>query len=167
MATATKRAYTVLADNTAAVRVRKVSPEGSLWALKGVAYAKADKHMPARLILVFPRGDSQGIPLDAIAELKEATPRQLAKLELSPAGDTIISEALDAYISVEGLVRDFAKREPRVAERAAKLWAAYVGSQTSEIKRKASAENGKKGGRPRKKPEHALARAESSRAKKR
>lgn len=33
------------------------------------------------------------------------------------------------------------------------LWASYNGSKKTEAKRRASAENGKKGGRPRKKPE--------------
>ena len=163
MATAKKRAYTVLAGNPDAVRVRADALVPNLWALENVNFAKADERMPARLILAFPSGDSLGIPLDVIPELKQATPRQLGRLELSPARDTIISEALDAYISVEGLVRDYAKQRSAFAERAAKVWTAYMGSQTSESKRKAAAANGKLGGRPRKEPERAVARAEGAR----
>jgi len=150
MTTETKRAYTSLADNPKAVRARAPAQKLNLWALESVKFAKQEGHMPARVVLAFPSGESLGIPLSMISELRAATPRQLAKLELSPAGDTIISEAVDAYISVEGLLGDYAKRQSAFAERTSKLWATVLGSRTSESKRAAAIENGRKGGRPRK-----------------
>ena len=157
MATATKRVYTNLAENPKAVRPRATPSKPSPWVLAGVSFAKENGRIPARVVLAFLSGDSLGIPLAMIPELRAATPRQLAKLELSPAGDTIISDAVDAHISVEGLLADYAKRQSAFAERTSKLWAVVLGSRTSESKRAAAVANGRKGGRPRKEQEHALA----------
>ena len=165
MATAIKRAYTHLADNPKAVRQRASLSKPSPWILSGVSYARAEGRAPARVVLAFLSGDTFGIPLEMISELRAATPRQLAKLELSPAGDTIISDAMDAHISVEGLLADYAKRQKAFAERTSKLWAVVLGSKTSESKRMAAIENGRKGGRPRKQRDQGLVSGEMAQAK--
>ena len=149
MTVAKKRAYTIL-DGDAATRMSELVPAVNPWALESVRFAKADSHMPAHVVLVFPSGDSLGIPFSTVKELRQATPRQLATLQLSPSGDTIICQACDAFISVEGLVLDYMRRQAPFAARVVKLSSAALGSRTSESKRLAAAENGKKGGRPRK-----------------
>lgn len=149
MTVAKKRAYTIL-DEVASTSVSEPEPKVNPWALESVRFAKADSHMPAHVVLVFPSGDSLGIPFSMVNELRKATPRQLATLQLSPSGDTIICQACDAFISVEGLVLDYARRQAPFAARVVKLSSAALGSRTSESKRLAAAENGKKGGRPRK-----------------
>lgn len=149
MTVAKKRAYTILNEDASA-RVSESEPKGNPWALESVRFAKADSHMPAHFVLVFPSGDSLGIPFAMVSELHKATARQLATLQLSPSGDTIICQACDAFISVEGLVSDYVRRKAPFAARVMKLSSTALGSRTSESKRLAAAENGKKGGRPRK-----------------
>lgn len=46
------------------------------------------------------------IAVSMIAELAEASVKDLLMLHLSPARNTIISDSLDVHLSVEGLVRD-------------------------------------------------------------
>ena len=149
MTDAKKRAYTIFNED-ASTRVGEPEPKVNPFSLASVKFSKADSHMPAHVLLVFPSGDSLGIPFAMVNELRSATPRQLATLQLSPAGDTIICQACDAFISVEGLVADYMDRKAAFAARVAKLSAAALGRRTSESKRLAAVENGKKGGRPRK-----------------
>lgn len=149
MTVAKKRAYTILNED-ASTHVNNLEPKVNLWALESVRFAKADSHMSDHLVLVFPSGDSLGIPFSMVNELRNATPRQLATLQLSPSGDTIICQACDAFISVEGLALDYVRRQALFAARVVKLSSTALGSRTSERKRLAAAENGKKGGRPRK-----------------
>jgi hypothetical protein len=89
MTVAKKRAYTILNEDTS-TRLSEPEPKVNPWALESVRFAKADSHMPAHVVLVFPSGDSLGIPFSMVNELRRATPRQLATLQLSPFGDTII-----------------------------------------------------------------------------
>ena len=125
------------------------------WALAGVKYSKREG---VRLVdLQFPHGFVVGIPLNLLPELEGASEKDLKALQLSPARDTIMAEGVDAYISVEGLLRDFLRAMP--GSLVASRFAAAGGSRTSEKKKTSSAENGKKGGRPRK--EHAVATAPS------
>lgn len=49
------------------------------------------------------------IPASSVQELSQATIKGLQALRLSAARTTIISDSLDAHISVEGLVKDFLK----------------------------------------------------------
>lgn len=149
MTVAKKRAYTIL-NGDASMRVSEPEPKVNLWALENVKFTKADSHMPAHVVLVFPSGESIGIPFSMVNELRKATPKQLETLQLSPSGDTIICQACDAFISVEGLVLDYVRRQALFAARVMKLSSTVLGSRTSESKRLAAAENGKKGGRPRK-----------------
>jgi hypothetical protein len=82
----------------------------------------------------FPQRFGQGV--------EEATPEQLAQVEVLGPGDGIGWEALDAHISVPGLLYYLLN---------VKEWyAKWLGSAKSEAKAAAARENGKKGGRPRK-----------------
>lgn len=148
MSTEKRRAYTVL-DEEEPAHVGAPEPARNPWALARVTYVNEEAHLPARIVLVFPSGDSLGLPFSMVDELRTATPGQLATLQLSPAGDTIICQACDAYISVEGLIGDYVRREAGFADRVKRLSAMLLGSKTSASKRLAAVANGKKGGRPR------------------
>ena len=74
--------------------------------------------------------------------LAGASPEQLSSVRISPGGDGLHWDELDAHLSLGGLVETaFNLRE----------WAPrYLGQMKSEAKARASRENGAKGGRPRK-----------------
>ena len=76
--------------------------EPSPWALDAVRYASVGEK---RMLELFYPEFSLGVPLLAIHELKTSTVKDLQTLRLSPAGDTIIVDCLDAHISVEGLLK--------------------------------------------------------------
>jgi hypothetical protein len=73
--------------------------------------------------------------------LAGASPAQLAAVRISPSGDGLHWDELDAHISLAGLMESaFNLRE----------WAPrYLGQMKSEAKARAARENGAKGGRPR------------------
>lgn len=102
--------------------------------------------MSARLVLVFPSGDSLGIPMTMVDELHAPTPRELSMLELSPDGDTIISEAVDAHISVAALVRDYADQQTSFMERVVRVSSGAMGRRKSARKSLAAAGTVKKTG---------------------
>jgi hypothetical protein len=79
----------------------------------------------------------------------DASVKDLRGLYLSPARNTIISDALDVHISVEGLIRDM-QQSALFNRLVSTLWAAKGRRKTSERNRQSSAENGRKGDRPRK-----------------
>ena len=85
-------------------------------------------------------------PVDAISELEGATPKQLRAVRPSFGGEAITIDVLDVDISVQGLLRDLVG-----IGTAASLLGARGGRVTSKAKALAVRENGKKGGRPRKK----------------
>ncbi len=86
-----------------------------------------------------------------IHELREATDAELARMELSPSGSGVSWPDRDVDLSVEGLVLDLlAGPEWRQALRR------HVNRDLARIRTpataRASRENGRKGGRPRKHP---------------
>ncbi|MBM3268920.1 MAG: DUF2442 domain-containing protein [Candidatus Sericytochromatia bacterium] len=96
------------------------------------------------LYLVLKSGVAVEIPVAKIDELKGAPASQKTAVKVSPLRDTLMWEALDIYISARGLLADLCGLvDP--AEQARR-----AGSVTSEAKRAAVRENGKKGGRPKK-----------------
>jgi hypothetical protein len=82
-------------------------------------------------------------PVGASQELEGASEEDLTGLEVWQDGEGLHWEALDVDISVPGIMaRLLNLRE----------WGArYMGQLTSEAKARAARENGKKGGRPRRK----------------
>lgn len=85
------------------------------------------------------------MPADAIAELAGASMAQLAKVERFGEGEGLHWDGLDVDISIATLLnRAFGDTIRSLAARKA-------ASTTSNARAKAARENGKKGGRPRKK----------------
>ena len=150
-----KRPHTELTPSAyKALVISADKQEPSLWALDSVRYSSVGGN---RMLELFFPEFSLGVPLLAIHELTTATVKDLQKLRLSPAGDTIIADTLDAHISVEGLLKDLSNASPRFSQLVSTLFATRGGKRSSEKKRMTSAENGRKGGRPRKAEELALA----------
>lgn len=74
--------------------------------------------------------------------LENATPQELARVEVLPPGDAIAWDELDAHISIPGVLFHLLN---------VKAWhAKWLGGAKSEAKAAAARKNGKKGGRPRK-----------------
>ena len=147
---ATRRKHTQLSAEAYEVLVQsKAELVPSPWALDHIQYLSSGG--TRRLELSFPdrNAPSLVVPVNNIEELAKANVQDLRELHLSPARDTIISDTLDVHISVEGLIRDMQK-SAIFNQLLSTLWAAKGGRKTSERKRLSSAENGKKGGRPRK-----------------
>lgn len=99
--------------------------------------AKAD-----RIIVDLTSGATFAFPPRLAQGLCDATPEQLAEVEVLGAGFGLHWETLDMDFTVAGLMNGVFGT--------AKWMAARAGSATSKKKAAASRENGKKGGRPRK-----------------
>lgn len=83
-----------------------------------------------------------GFPPSAVAELRGASDEDLAAVEVEAFGEALHWEALDADVSVPGIIFDSLD--------APAWWARWIAGRTTEKKAAAARENGKKGGRPRK-----------------
>lgn len=95
------------------------------------------------LVMVALRGGMVfGFPPERGPGLEKATPEQLAAVRISPSGDGLYWDALDAHLSLSGLLAEALN----LREWAPRL----MGQARSEAKAKAARENGLKGGRPRK-----------------
>ncbi len=88
-----------------------------------------------------------GFPYQSLQGLKNATPQQLAEVEVTPTGYGLHWESLDVDLGVPQLVAGLF---------GTKAWMAELGRQggksKSVAKKQASRNNGNLGGRPRKKP---------------
>lgn len=91
------------------------------------------------LTLMFPPHIAQG--------LAGASPKDLEAVSISPAGWTVDWETLDTGFTVDGLLAGIFGNKKWMAEHFGRMG----GQARSETKTKAVRENGKKGGRPRKK----------------
>lgn len=126
-----------------AIENRQKAPRNP-WQLDAVRYDRVRKS----IVLVFPKHISFSIPVELINELTHAKARELESIYLTPSGETLVVEGVDAYISTKGLIRDILEAMPR--EILTAKFASIGGSQRSTIKKISSAENGRKGGRPKK-----------------
>ena len=90
------------------------------------------------------------IPRQWIGALQDVTTEDLVRLEIWPDGSAIEIEDRDIHISVHGLLSAVltAMLPPRAI---AAIFASRGGKATSEAKRISAQENGRRGGRPRKK----------------
>jgi hypothetical protein len=95
-----------------------------------------------RVVIEFRYGQSIGIPVTSIPEVRGATACQLAGVEVTD--DAIRWNDLDVDISVPGLLSDWLG--PRFSTAAA---GRIGGKSKSRAKGAAARANGKKGGRPR------------------
>lgn len=100
-------------------------------------------------ILTLTGGTTIGFAAEAIPQLANASNTELAGVEVIPSGTGLSWRAVDVDLSVSGLVLSLigGPEWRRAIRQAANRLAAQTGS---EARTKASRENGKKGGRPRK-----------------
>ena len=100
----------------------------------------------ARLVMLeLSNGFVFGFPPHAIPALAEASTAELAAVQLSPGGSALRWDALDADLSVPGLLLASVDRPARLRE-----LARLAGRTRSPAKAAAARTNGAKGGRPRK-----------------
>jgi hypothetical protein len=106
--------------------------------------ARAARYDPGQALVIVDlrSGYAFGFPPQRIPGLEHATTAQIEKVRISPSGDGLHWDELDAHASLTGLMsealnlRDWA---PRI-----------LGQVRSEAKARAARQNGVKGGRPRK-----------------
>lgn len=99
----------------------------------------------ARIVLELSNGYLFGFPVKMVPALARATAAQLAAVEVSTGGGALRWDALDADLSVPGLLLDSVGRVQRLRE-----LGRLAGQVTSPAKAAAARRNGAKGGRPRK-----------------
>lgn len=95
-----------------------------------------------RIIVDLTRGATFAFPPALVEFLQDATPEQLAEVEVQGAGFGLHWESLAVDFTVPGLMNGVFGT--------ARWMAARAGQATSSAKAQASRQNGKKGGRPRK-----------------
>src|SRR6185312_7906251 len=114
--------------------------------------ARGVRYVPERdaVEIVTNRNAGVLIPRQWIGALQDVSPEDLRKLDVWPDGSAIEIEDRDIHISVHGLLT--AALPAIIPGRVvAAVFAKHGGQATSTAKRASSRENGRKGGRPRKK----------------
>ena len=113
--------------------------------------AQAVRYVPEwdAIEIVTTRNTGFLIPRQWIGALQEASANDLKKLEVWPDGSAIEIEQCDIHIGVHGLIVALlpAMLPSHVI---AAVFASRGGQSTSAAKRQSAQENGRKGGRPRK-----------------
>ncbi|MEX2583635.1 MAG: DUF2442 domain-containing protein [Gemmatimonadota bacterium] len=105
--------------------------------------ARAARYERERALVVVDlrRGYAFGFPPERIPGLEDATPTQLERMRISPSGDGLHWDELDAHASLTGLMAEALNLRE---------WAPRIlGQVRSEAKSRAARANGLKGGRPR------------------
>ncbi|HRN52106.1 MAG TPA: DUF2442 domain-containing protein [Gemmatimonadaceae bacterium] len=100
-----------------------------------------------RVLIELSNGSLFGFVASQIPALAGMTDADLARVTVSPGGISIHWDDLDIGLSVPGLLLDAVERSAARSE-----LARIAGSTRSRAKAAASRANGKKGGRPRKRP---------------
>jgi hypothetical protein len=99
----------------------------------------------ARVFIEIKNGVVMGFPCQLLEGLELATPEQLAEVEITPSGYGLHWESLDVDLGVPQLVAGVFGTKTWMKE-----LGRFGGRAKSTAKAKASQENGKRGGRPRK-----------------
>jgi hypothetical protein len=99
-------------------------------------------HATARVLVEFSNRCLFGFPIWMIPGTSRATPEELEQVQLEPFGEAVIWEDLNTDTNVLGLMMEAFHLKAQAAK--------YLGASTSPAKAEAARENGKKGGRPRK-----------------
>lgn len=109
-----------------------------------VASARYD-HESDRIVIDLKNGATFIVPVSMLEGFANASPAELAEIEVTPSRAGLHWKKLDADLSVPSLLK---------GAFGSKTWMSELGkrggSTTSEAKASAARENGKKGGRPRK-----------------
>ncbi len=112
---------------------------------KLVATAARYDHASNRIVVVLESGVELSFPPQHAEGLAEATPAQLADIELSPSGLGIHFRELDADLYVPTLIHGVLGSKRWMASQIGRL-----GGQAASVAKSAAArENGRLGGRPR------------------
>jgi hypothetical protein len=98
-----------------------------------------------RVVIELNSGVAVAVPLHFIQGLAQATPASRRELKIAGGGVGLHWPRLDVDISVRNILAGVFGNRQWMSE-----LARHAGSRTSAAKAKASRENGKKGGRPRK-----------------
>jgi hypothetical protein len=101
-----------------------------------------------RVTVKLSNGCTFAFPARALQGLGRASDTQLAKIALSPLGTGLHWPLLDADFTVAGLLMGLFGTRAWMARE----WARRAGAVTSPAKAAAARRNGRKGGRPRKRP---------------
>ena len=100
------------------------------------------EHQTARVMVEFSNGCLFAFPVWMVPGTSQGTPQELEQIQLEPCGEAVIWEDLNADTHVIGTMMEAFHLKAQAAK--------YLGSATSPAKAEAARENGKKGGRPRK-----------------
>ncbi|MBD2652776.1 DUF2442 domain-containing protein [Synechocystis sp. FACHB-383] len=129
-----------LANQIAQAKETAIAEENAGPCVRQVEY----DHQRNLIVFYFANGSQFAVPPDLIQGLQGATVEQLNDVWLDRAGLSVHWPSLDADFSILSLVQGIF---------GTKAWMAEIGrqggKQTSEAKRRASRENGQKGGRPK------------------
>jgi hypothetical protein len=110
-----------------------------------------------RIVITLSNGADFSFYASSIPELATVSAPEIARVEISPSGRTLRWKALDADLSLAGLM---------MGVFGSKIWMAQLGQRggqsTSAAKARASRLNGKKGGRPANRVAHLAPRSLSA-----